>query len=69
MSIHALGSPIRIHVSNKYVEDARLLEYRYNKAFALVEWRGAFCEIRASRILAETEVEKARNAMRSNKEV
>ena len=60
-----LGSPIRIHVSEKYVEDARLLEYRYNNAYALVEWRGAFCEIKANRILLETEVEKARNAMRN----
>jgi hypothetical protein len=64
VSIHALGSPIRIHVSNKYVEDARLLEYRHGRAFALVEWRGAFCEIRSSRILPETDAEKARNAMR-----
>jgi hypothetical protein len=64
VSIHALGSPIRIHVSQKYVEDARLLEYRFNRAYALVEWRGAFCEIKSSRILPETEAEKARNAMR-----
>lgn len=45
-----IGRKCLLHVSEKYTEEARLIEFREG-GLALVEWRGLFCEVVGRRVV------------------